>query len=618
MTDRLARALPPLAAAIAVTLCSGYPLAPALAAVLVLGTVLLPHRAAFDRATQRLAGVVVIMLVIAGVRAADLPIAGVGMRAVALGIALSALGIALTRLVAASPEGGRRVDVALSLVALLACGRARPGSLYVVSIALFACAVLGSARLADPHRVALARVPRRALFLGVLVLVVAALGAGVVSAGAGPLARFVEARFQRGLVDRFESSTGFTDSVRFGRVTRLTASRAVVMRLSGPRVERLRGVVLDQYFDERWSREVPEAMQPVPVPVALDPGPDVVELRTVRADGDRVFLPLELAALASPARAVKTDSTGAARNIAGERTVVWFRVGERALLPIADARPSDLQMPASLRAPLAALAAKWTEGTSGHEEALRAIEARLLRDYTYSADYARRTNLDAVAEFLYVARHGHCEVFASAMALLARSVGIPARLVVGYRVGEQNPLFSHWVVRQANAHAWVEAEIAPGRWATFDPTPMSELPQDLPHEEAGFDAAREVLATLWSRAEDWLAERSVLELGGVAILGLVAFAVIRARRRSAGGGDEAALALAFSPPTAAYARLEAELARRGLGRARGETLESFADRLPESTIAALVRRYGELRYGGEDAGALSAALDEAARSLVRT
>ncbi len=79
-------------------------------------------------------------------------------------------------------------------------------------------------------------------------------------------------------------------------------------------------------------------------------------------------------------------------------------------------------------------------------------------------------------DFLFQRRAGHCEYFASAMAIMLRSVGVPSRVVNGFRGGEWNSFGKYYVVRERNAHAWVEAFV-PGRgWVTFDPTPAGRPP----------------------------------------------------------------------------------------------------------------------------------------------
>jgi len=80
---------------------------------------------------------------------------------------------------------------------------------------------------------------------------------------------------------------------------------------------------------------------------------------------------------------------------------------------------------------------------------------------------------DPVQEFLLRHKTGHCEFFASALTLMLRSQGIPARLVRGYQGGDWNPLGRFYVVRQLHAHAWVEVYLPNGNWLTVDPTPAA-------------------------------------------------------------------------------------------------------------------------------------------------
>ena len=76
-----------------------------------------------------------------------------------------------------------------------------------------------------------------------------------------------------------------------------------------------------------------------------------------------------------------------------------------------------------------------------------------------------------LAHFLLNDRAGHCEYFASAMAVMLREVWIPSRVATGFLGGTYNPLAGWYVVHASEAHSWVEAWI-PGRgWTIFDPTP---------------------------------------------------------------------------------------------------------------------------------------------------
>ncbi|MEX0877131.1 MAG: DUF3488 and transglutaminase-like domain-containing protein [Phycisphaerales bacterium] len=108
--------------------------------------------------------------------------------------------------------------------------------------------------------------------------------------------------------------------------------------------------------------------------------------------------------------------------------------------------------------------------------AVRLIETHLRTQYSYTLDAQPvPPGEDATKWFLFERRTGHCEYYASALALMARSVGVPARVITGYIVSDFNPVTDQYVVRESNAHAWIEAEIAPGQWQTYDGTPPGDF-----------------------------------------------------------------------------------------------------------------------------------------------
>ena len=77
---------------------------------------------------------------------------------------------------------------------------------------------------------------------------------------------------------------------------------------------------------------------------------------------------------------------------------------------------------------------------------------------------------DPVDEFLFEARSGFCESYASSFTVLMRAAGIPARIVTGYQGGELNPLGDYLIVRQRDAHAWTEVWLPDRGWVRVDPT----------------------------------------------------------------------------------------------------------------------------------------------------
>jgi hypothetical protein len=107
-----------------------------------------------------------------------------------------------------------------------------------------------------------------------------------------------------------------------------------------------------------------------------------------------------------------------------------------------------------------------------------AVERFLQSEYRYSLNSGILIHtVDPVAWFLLEGKEGHCEFFAGAMVVMLRHLGVPARMVGGYSGGDLSPDGDQLVVREANAHAWVEAWLGDGiGWVSYDPTPPSGVP----------------------------------------------------------------------------------------------------------------------------------------------
>jgi protein-glutamine gamma-glutamyltransferase len=155
------------------------------------------------------------------------------------------------------------------------------------------------------------------------------------------------------------------------------------------------------------------------------------------------------------------------------------RVPREAELRADDSRvyPSDIltrytQLPELRDRRMDRLAADLTRGAGTTIEIARRIEHHLRTAYGYSLDL-KCSGADPVACFLFETREGHCEYFATAMTLLLRARGIPARLVNGFQMGEYSPLSDSYTVRQSDAHTWVEVYFPEQGWVTFDPTPAA-------------------------------------------------------------------------------------------------------------------------------------------------
>jgi len=163
-------------------------------------------------------------------------------------------------------------------------------------------------------------------------------------------------------------------------------------------------------------------------------------------------------------------------------------------------------------------------------------KARLLESYLRRYPYSLEVDTppkdrDVADYFLFEAREGYCDYYATAFVVMARAVGIPARLASGYVGGEYDYLNNVYVVRQFNGHSWPEVYFPGWGWIGFEPTgsqPVTELPEDVLLGQAGLPGPTGPPARV-VRAR-WRA--TGLRLLGFAAACLVAFWIIRRRRRS--------------------------------------------------------------------------------------
>ena len=142
--------------------------------------------------------------------------------------------------------------------------------------------------------------------------------------------------------------------------------------------------------------------------------------------------------------------------------------------PVPDAlRDRYTQLPVSLSPRVAALAAQWTAAAPTSVDAALVVQSRLRTEFTYSLDQPASAFDDPLEAFLVDLKEGHCEYFATAMALMLRTLGLPTRIVNGFAGAEYNPAGGYWLVRQRDAHSWVEVWFPESGWVLFDPTPAS-------------------------------------------------------------------------------------------------------------------------------------------------
>lgn len=267
-----------------------------------------------------------------------------------------------------------------------------------------------------------------------------------------------------------------------------------------------------------------------------------------------------------------------------------------------------LSLPPSPDERVARLAAEWTQGLADPEAKARAVVGRLRAGYGYST-FSDGKNA-SLEHFLFTAKKGNCEYFASAAAVLLRHAGVPTRLVSGFLASRWNEYGLFYDVRQSDAHAWVEAYIPGKGWRRLDPTPgQSRLSGAADAMARRVERWLDALQLSWYRhviGYDQYAQRDAFLKAGIGqSLG-------RLRRRLEDGVRPliALLLLGFLMHAAAkrlalaafrrgdeFERAAALLARAGLRRESWQTPREFAaavaSRRPE--LSAL-RELAEARY----------------------
>jgi transglutaminase-like putative cysteine protease len=594
VTGRLLAALP-LGCATLLLAAGGAPFYwPLGLAVLVLGSVVLRFRASlttFGALLWMLAGAAAPVLWVRSTESEP---------ALGLSAALFFSSIAAVRLFFERPLFGRNFDRALVIFACVAEGSGCQSAAYPYGVVMLAASVLVDLGGGVEALRSWARIPRTATSLVAL----AALLATCASLSLPVLGRATTQRFEALVMTRM-ARTSFTPHVRLDRPGFIRTSEDIVLRLHGAEADYLRGAVFDVFDGTYWSTSPRGAARPPGPATAARTEVDSVESthwlfapRGTRIVSDTKWEADALGALHPVARGVKQWAFAPSTGDVDAPTEL------------------DRTVPPGLAPKLRALALEWTAGAGDDRARVQALVRHLHRDFTYTLDRpATPRGQQVLLDFLLVHREGHCEFFASAFVALARVLGIPARLVAGYRVVEHNGFGRYAVVRAKHAHSWAEAYLPalsdPTRSAfeVFDPTPAA--PTLTASSDRTVAAFFDYLWTSLVASYDAIVatpERTVPALGGAA---LVLFAVRALRNRRARGR---AVEDEIDAPPAAFLQFEARLAKEGFVRDRSETLESLAARLDvggREPLSRALRRYARARYGAGEVseGDLARALE---------
>jgi transglutaminase-like putative cysteine protease len=363
---------------------------------------------------------------------------------------------------------------------------------------------------------------------------------------------------------------------------------------------------------------------------------------------------------------LSVDAGGAVYDVDNQRSVSEYeaesdigRPSPAQLQAAGDSYPqfatAYLQLPA-LDSRIPRLAAQVGGTASNNYDKAVALETYLRTHYGYTLRLLRSPVADPLANFLFERKQGHCEYFASSMAVMLRTLRIPSRVVNGFRSEEFNDVTGNYIVRAKNAHSWVEAYFPGYGWITFDPTPGGAIgtPEgwdrallyldaaesfwrewvisyDFSHQYILGRAAVSGTRTNWERARTWARERyaSLLNwarrgqrgaeksparwLGGALAVGLLLLLLANAariarmihRRRLQAHPER-------SPNQAAalwYERMAQHLARRGVKKSSAQTPQEFVRIIEDERLRMRVGRFTE----AYESARFGSSLDDAQR-----
>jgi len=329
-------------------------------------------------------------------------------------------------------------------------------------------------------------------------------------------------------------SSGFSDRVQLGKIGEIQQSNAVVMhvQIDGDTIGRSdlhwRGVALADFDGRTWTNPKEQFLlqrQPndsfkVPTANAATRPHDASNLAREHVIHYRVlmepigtnifFLAPWAHSVSGNYRMLASDDGGAVYDFDIQHPVSRYEADSDIAVPApAELRTTGRNYPPQIAATylrlrevdprVPRLAAQITSSAGNDFDKAAAIETHLRTRFGYTLELPRTAVKDPIANFLFERKQGHCEYFASAMAVMLRTLGIPSRVVNGFRSDEFNDLTGNYVVRAKDAHSWVEAYFPGYGWQTFDPTPAgaSGTPQ-------GWDRLALYIDAMSSFWRDWV------------------------------------------------------------------------------------------------------------------
>lgn len=402
---------------------------------------------------------------------------------------------------------------------------------------------------------------------------------------------------------------GFAD--RLDTSLRGRPDHTLVMRVRASRPDFWRGQTFDRWDGRQWTLSDPRERaisgdSPIDIPPPSDRAPvwsrdDLVQTFYVEKPGPNIIF-----AAPHPQQLYFADnrifvlSDGTMRSgVELERGAIYTVISGRAAVTPSVLRNSSTlssiptpepvierytQLPREVPARVRELAAQVTAAETNTYDKVRALERWMAANTRYSLDVPPLPpGADAVDRFLFVDRIGFCEQIGSSLVVMLRSLGIPARLAVGYTPGERNPFTGLYEVRASDAHAWAEVWFPGVGWQGFDPTASVPLSGESTAGTAGAGLFSYLRARL-PQPPPWLL--AVLPLA----LLVPALSAVRRRR----GRPQPSWVSAY------VASLESAGRQRGRPRKPSETPSAYARALSVSVLPD--RRFDDVAHTLDAAG----------------
>lgn len=268
--------------------------------------------------------------------------------------------------------------------------------------------------------------------------------------------------------------SGFSDNLAPGSVANLVKNDAVAFRAmfesSIPQSDLLywRGIVFSSFDGRKWSANkqgeekviLPQGENPVSYTIMLEP------------HNNRWLFALDMPAKIPPQAKLLEDYTLRARRPV--KRILRYEMTSNTAYQAEETSQWTLhqltRLPARVNPKARSLASRISGNARNVDE-----KVNLILDYFKTNGFSYtlqppKLGADSVDDFIFNSKKGYCEHYASAFAFMLRSVDIPARIVGGYQGGEVNPYADYLIVRQSDAHVWVEAWLPEQGWIRVDPT----------------------------------------------------------------------------------------------------------------------------------------------------